>query len=107
MYEKKSGLYEDIGGKIKGLARWMFYLGAAVSALTGLNAIARGDDSGDSLTMLFGLVIIAGGVFLSWVGSWLLYGFGELIDNSASIKRIATRIEENTRPEEKPFEDEE
>ena len=107
MYEKKSDLYEDIGGKIKGLARWMFYLGAALSGISGLIAIVNGADYGDGLTVLVGLITIAVGTFLSWVGSWVLYGFGELIDNTASIKKTAARIEKNTRPEEKPFEDEE
>ena len=73
-------MYDNIGEKIKNLAQvlgWIF-LGAgmigAIGLWFGLNSF------------LAGLAALAVGA-LSYVGTWALYGFGQLIEDTAAIRR--------------------
>ncbi len=64
-------MYDNIGLKIKGLAKIGFYIAATVFVCWGiLNAEATG-----GMSLLFMLA----GIVLSLIFSWLLYGFGTLI----------------------------
>ena len=49
-----------------------------------------------------GILVIILGVLGSWTGSFLLYGFGELVDNSTKIVKNMELID---RPEGKPNEE--
>ena len=49
-----------------------------------------------------GILVIFLGVLGSWTGSFLLYGFGELVDNST---KIVNGLELINRPEDKPDEE--
>lgn len=81
------GLYGNIGGKIKCWAKWIFILGAVGISIFGLAIMLIGMSTS---TFLTGTLIIAIGVFSSWISSWLLYAFGELVEKSS-------RNEANTR----------
>ena len=72
--------YKNIGCKIKGLATVIFIVEAVVSLIYGLVLIAS-----SKFTIVFGILLIVFGPILAWVGSWLLYGFGQLIENSDII----------------------
>jgi hypothetical protein len=37
--------------------------------------------------ILYGLLVMVVGPIIAWVSSWLLYGFGELIDKASDIER--------------------
>ena len=80
--------YNNIGGKIQGLAKFFFILGAIFSVIGGISTIAAFD--GEALGFLTAIVVIIVGAIGSWIGSWMLYGFGELIVKT-------TEIAENTR----------
>ena len=72
-------MYSNIGGKIKGLAKVLFWLEAIASVIVGLVLVE--DTEGLSL-----LLAIAG-VLVAWVSAWFLYGFGEIIDKLCDIER--------------------
>ena len=77
--------FEKIGEKIKGLARTLFVIEAIVSMIMGISLMVTHE------TLIFpGILVIVLGPVFAWISSWLLYGFGEIIDK-------LTKIEENTR----------
>ena len=82
-------MYDNIGGKIKGLATTIFIVQAVLTVIAGLGIMAAGDEM-----ILIGLLVMVLGPFSAWISSWLLYGFGELIDTACAI-------EENTRKDTK------
>ena len=72
-------MFNNIGQKIKNLALVLFTLESAASILFGLICTGLFENT------LFLLICIIG-PFVSWISSFLLYGFGELVDNSSKIK---------------------
>lgn len=68
-------MYENIGGKIKGLAQSIFIIETIGAIVTGIILLL--------LNRIFlGLLVLFSGPIIAWVSSWLMYGFGQLIDNS-------------------------
>ena len=74
--------YHDIGKKIKGLAKITFIVESIASVIIGICTLIEMDF--DSLAPI---AIIICGPFVAWVGSWLLYGFGEIIDKLSEIEK--------------------
>ena len=72
--------YDNIGDKIKGLAKVTFVVEAIAAVISGFAFMASDED-----LILIGLLLLGGGPFVAWVSSWLLYGFGQLIENSDII----------------------
>ena len=83
-------MYDNIGGKIKGLAKAVFIVEATAALITGIALVAIDED-----LILFGLLTLILGPAVAWVSSWLLYGFGELIDRVCEIAQN-TRTSQNT-----------
>ena len=75
-------MFDNIGQKIKGTIEILCWVGMLGSVIAGLAAMEH--------YFFNGLLIAVIGCLCSWIGSFLLYGFGELVDNSA-------KIAENTR----------
>lgn len=75
-------MYDNIGGKIKGLAKAIFIVGAIAAVIAGV-AIMGSDEE----TIVIGSLVMIFGPLIAWVSSWLLYGFGELIDKTCDIAR--------------------
>ena len=75
-------MYDNIGKKIKGLATASFIVVAIAEVITGIALMVSDDDM-----ILVGLLVMVVGPIVAWVSSWLLYGFGELIDKTCSIER--------------------
>lgn len=73
-------MYDNIGSKIKGLAKATFIVEAIGAIITGLVLLSI--DDGNALTAV---LLCIGGPVVAWVSSWLLYGFGELIDKACEI----------------------
>ena len=82
-------MYENIGSKIKGLATTIFVIEALASVVVGIVLLAT-----DEALVLFGLMSLIGGPIVAWVSSFLLYGFGELIDKASEIEKN-TRMNQN------------
>ena len=73
-------MYDNIGKKIKGLAKVSFCIIAMLTAIAGLTFILI-----DKHFIYIGLPLMLGGPFAAWISSWTLYGFGELIDKTCDI----------------------
>ena len=80
-------MFKNIGKKIKVLAVVFCVLGIIGSLIAGGTLL---DGWG---TEAIGAAIMIGGSLLSWISSFVLYGFGELVDNSTII---ANSIKEKT-----------
>lgn len=83
-------MFENIGGKIKKLAETLCWIGIIFCIIYGIiNWVLASDARGDAATTLIinGFIWAILGSILSWVGSFCLYGFGEIIDRLKSIDR--------------------
>ena len=78
-------MYNNIGGKIRGIARALFVILMVVSVISGLFVMFS--NPRNELMPLFGILVIVIGGFLALLLSWLTYGFGELIDKATAIER--------------------
>ena len=76
-------MYDNIGGKIKGLAKAIVIIVAIAAAITGFALMISNDDM-----ILAGLLIMIVAPLVAWISSWLLYGFGQLIENSDKLVEI-------------------
>ncbi len=85
-------MFNNIGGKIKALAKIICYVGIALSIISGIGVMVYAGDALENipLAILGGIIVIGLGVLFSWIGSFVLYGYGELVESN-------TKIEENTR----------
>lgn len=77
-------MYSNIGKKIKVLAKVLAWIGIAASVISGLGMMIASSRAGDAMAFIGFLTMILGSL-LSWVSSFVLYGFGELVENSAVI----------------------
>ena len=74
-------MYDNIGGKIKGLAKSMFIVEAIGAVITGIVLLATNDD------LIFeGLLTLFCGPIIAWVSSWVLYAFGELVEDIHAMR---------------------
>ena len=78
-------MYKDIGKKLKLLAKIAFIVGVVLSVILGIGLIISFSEEG--IIAIIGLFVMLIGGFLSWVSSWGLYGFGELIDKTCDIEK--------------------
>ena len=72
-------MFDNIGGKIKGLAKVLFWLEAIAAVIVGLVLV----ESTDCLSLLYAIVA----VLVAWISAWFLYGFGEIIDKLCDIEK--------------------
>ncbi len=70
-------MFNNIGSKIKSLAEIVCRIGIAISVLIGVILLFQADSYG-----ILGLLVGAVGALLSWIGAFVLYGFGQLVENS-------------------------
>ncbi len=75
-------MYDNIGGKIKGLAKATFIVEAIAAVITGIALMATDED-----LIGYGLLVMLLGPIVAWVSSWLLYAYGELVDKACDIER--------------------
>ena len=105
---RRKEMYKNIGGKIKKLAFILCIIGIVVSVILGLligvgigsvvGSItsssyygSSGSGGGASGILLF-ILIAGGGSLLSWISSFTLYGFGQMIENTDIIRSEITMI---------------
>ena len=88
-------LYENIGGKIKNWAKWIFIIEAIGAIITGLVLLCTDED-----LILYGLLTLVCGPIVAWVSSWILYAFGELVEDVHAIRnKEGTVFEEKVKNE--------
>jgi len=88
---KKEGyfMFDNIGGKIKTLARVVCWIGIIGFIISGLITMCTNESM-----ILPGILTAVIGSFLSWIGSFMVYGFGQLIENTDTL------VAQNMRPSE-------
>ncbi len=91
-------MYKNIGGKLKALAMGICIFVSILEFLAGIGMIAVSDGSGELIAT--GICMMLFGPVISWISSWILYGFGELIDKASAIERNTRKEEE--KPETQP-----
>lgn len=74
-------MFDNIGRKIKGLSAVICWVGIIASVFFGCVLWAY------EYTVVLGVMLFFVGPLASWIGSFTLYGFGQLIDNSDKILR--------------------
>ena len=84
-------MYDNIGSKIKNLARIIFYVQSAIGLLLGflitaLFSFGSNDIKIILLGLLLGVIVAAVFAVISWVNTILIYGYGELIESTNDIK---------------------
>lgn len=86
-------MFRDIGDKIKNLAKYICCVGIIFSVIIAIILIVVGIEENLIFFIFLGLLVGVIGSFLSWIGVFLIYGFGELIDttnkNNELLKIIA------------------
>ena len=73
-------MFDNIGSKIKSLAQVVTIIGVIASVVLGIIFIANAG--------FVGLIVMLIGILLSWVSSFITYGFGQLIENSDEMVRL-------------------
>ena len=82
-------MFDNIGSKIKALAKVVCWIGIIGSIIAGIAMIA----TMGSVGVLSGLLTIVLGALISWVGSFVLFGFGEMVENSDIRTELAVKAE--------------
>ena len=91
--------FDNIGGKIKNLAKWscwitilLLWIFAAIGAI-----IMIADDTPEQIFYI--IVIALVGPFVVWIGSWVMYAFGEFVertcDNEDNTRLILEKLTED------------
>ena len=68
-------MFSNIGGKIKVATKVLCWLLIALFVIMGIALLVSG-------TVLNGIILLIAGPLTVWVSSFVLYGFGELVENS-------------------------
>ncbi len=84
--ERIRSWFKNMGQKIEMFAMIMFIVNSVIFALVGLVIIFFGIKQNDFKWFILSIFIAASavilGILLSYVGQWLLYGFGVLVENA-------------------------
>lgn len=75
-------MYDNIGGKIKGLAKGTFIVEAIAAIIIGIAMMADGDED----LMIAGALTLICGPIVAWVSSWMLYAFGQIVEDVRAIR---------------------
>ena len=94
-------MFNNPGGKLKGLAKVVFWLELILFILSGLVVIISGINGSGSLSyngyrasmspavaVVAGILIIVFGIFIAWISTISLYAFGELVESNDKILQI-------------------
>ena len=73
-------MFDNIGGKIKELVKLSFGAGVIICCIYGLVSI-KYDGVGT------GLLYIIGGSLICWISSFIIYGFGQLVEDTQALRK--------------------
>ncbi len=79
-------MFDNIGGKIKTLATVIAIVGIIASVIIGFVLFFYGLSESAGLITLSGIAIMVMGSLGSWAGSFFMYGFGEIIENTQDLR---------------------
>lgn len=82
-----SGMFSNIGGKMKTLATVVTIIGIIAGIITFISMASIDED------LIFSGLLTGGAIALiSWIGSFALYGFGALISSSQNTERLLSEV---------------
>ena len=81
-------MWSDMGQKLKILAQVICVLGMIASLVY---AIIIWSQKNQPSTFWPGLLMLVAGCILSWVGSWILYGFGLIVERAENGYTISDK----------------
>ena len=92
-------MFDNIGKKLMGLAKFICWLGIILSVGGGLIAcifgiveVVRGGRAIAILGVILGGILgIIVGILLSWLSSLGLYAFGQLVDDASRVRAVLER----------------
>ncbi len=90
-------MFENIGGKIKVLAKVLCWIGIVLSVIIAISMFDSANDAygaAEDMYMTMGIVYLILGPLLSWVGSFFAYGFGELVETAIMIEKNTRNAED-------------
>lgn len=92
-------MFSNIGRKIMGLAKFVCFIGIALSLLAGFGPWLFSGGMGGELGpyALVGLFTALMGCVGSWLGALVLYGFGQMVDDTSRMREM-TESKFLTRP---------
>ena len=92
-------MYNNIGDKIKTVAKTVGIVGMVFSLIVGFFiCVALGELIGGA-GVIIGLAIMVGGSIVSWMSTWLLYSWGDIVDNVQQINETLTKRDLETKPQ--------
>ena len=80
-------MFDHIGGKIKNVAKAVCWIGIVLSIVLGLILLIALSTDSPAIRIAVAIPVMILGAVLSWIGSFTLYGYGELIELTAKIER--------------------
>ena len=91
-------MFKNMGGKIKGWTKFVCWMGIIISILAGVGMAIAGMQSGDeAAAIVSGIAVAVVGFLISWIGSFVAYGFGELVENSTIQAALMLKEESERR----------
>ncbi len=82
--DDSNSMFNNIGGKIKTSALILSWIGIIASIIIGFFLMATDED-----LILYGFIVAVLGTLVSWVSSFTLYGFGQLIENTDKLVELS------------------
>ena len=92
-------MFTNIGQKICFLAKTLCWLGLILSLIIGSASLAMAESG---IAIYFSILIMIFGPLLSWVGSFVLYGYGELIESTQNTEQKVGLLINIVRPKRNP-----
>lgn len=80
-------MFKNVGKKLKAAAIIINSFIALITTVYAVYLMTYG-------IYLYGGLVLIGGILVAWVGALLLYGFGDLIENTAKIAN-STKADKN------------
>ena len=89
-------MFNNIGNKIKTYAEVVSWIGIIVSIIIGVIFIISGIASETVVPIIVGILAASIGCLFCWISAFVLYGFGQLVENSdILVKTLAPNYKEN------------
>lgn len=101
-------MYKNIGGKIKGLAKFFCTLGIIFSILIALLLVGLGMMNGALIVCVIGGVVYAIlGSLIAWLSTIMLYAFGQQVEmqekSAVLLEKILNKLNDAPQPAPKPI----
>lgn len=81
-----SVIFGDIGGKIKALATVIAWIGIVASVISGFTMMSIDED-----LIFAGILVLGLGSLVSWISSFVFFGFGQLVENIDKLVEILNK----------------